>query len=61
MSEDQWKEQHKLFEAMFHQLQDMKQPVIAVVDGYALAGGFEIVLNCGFIIATGRPFSVCLR
>ncbi len=52
MSEDQWKEQHKLFEAMFHQLQDMKQPVIAVVDGYALAGGFEIVLNCDFIIAT---------
>ncbi|WP_455675745.1 enoyl-CoA hydratase/isomerase family protein [Pradoshia sp.] len=52
MSEDEWKEQHELFEAMFHQLQDMKQPVIAAVDGYALAGGFEIVLNCDFIIAT---------
>lgn len=52
MSEEEWKEQHELFEAMFHQIQDMKQPVIAVVDGYALAGGFEIVLNCDFIIAT---------
>jgi len=37
---------------MFHSLQDLKQPVIAEVDGYALAGGFEIVLNCDFIIAT---------
>jgi enoyl-CoA hydratase len=52
MSEAEWKEQHKLFEAMFHSLQDLKQPVIAEVDGYALAGGFEIVLNCDFIIAT---------
>ena len=52
MSEAEWKEQHKLFEAMFYQLQDLKQPVIAEVDGYALAGGFEIVLNCDFIIAT---------
>lgn len=52
MTEDEWKVQHKLFEDMFHQIQDMKQPVIAVVDGYALAGGFEIVLNCDFIIAT---------
>lgn len=43
--------QHELFQNMFNSLQDMKQPVIAVVDGYALAGGFEMILNCDMIVA----------
>ncbi|MDR7076101.1 enoyl-CoA hydratase/carnithine racemase [Neobacillus niacini] len=51
MTEQEWKEQHKLFEKMFYTLSDLPQPVIAAVDGYALAGGFEMVLNCDFIIA----------
>lgn len=51
MTEKEWKEQHLLFQQMFNTIQNMKQPVIAVVDGYALAGGFEIVLNCDMIIA----------
>lgn len=51
MTEEQWKKQHLLFQQMFNQIQDMKQPVIAVVDGYAIAGGFEIVLNCDMIVA----------
>jgi enoyl-CoA hydratase len=51
MTEQEWKEQHKLFEKMFYALADLPQPVIAAVDGYALAGGFELVLNCDFIIA----------
>lgn len=51
MTETEWKEQHLLFQQMFHSIQNMKQPVIAVVDGYALAGGFEIVLNCDMIVA----------
>jgi enoyl-CoA hydratase len=51
MTEQEWREQHKLFEKMFYALADLPQPVIAAVDGYALAGGFEIVLNCDFIIA----------
>ena len=51
MTETEWKNQHVLFQTMFNSIQDMKQPVIAVVDGYALAGGFEIVLNCDMIVA----------
>lgn len=51
MTETEWKEQHLLFQQMFNTIQNMKQPVIAVVDGYALAGGFEIVLNCDMIVA----------
>lgn len=51
MTEVEWKNQHQLFQQMFNCVQDLKQPVIAVVDGYALAGGFEIVLNCDMIVA----------
>ena len=51
MTEAEWKNQHLLFQKMFNAIHDMKQPVIAVVDGYALAGGFEIVLNCDMIVA----------
>ncbi len=51
MTEEEWREQHKLFEKMFYAIADLPQPVIAAVDGYALAGGFEIVLNCDFIVA----------
>jgi enoyl-CoA hydratase len=51
MTESEWHAQHELFQEMFSAIADMKQPVIAVVDGYALAGGFEIVLNCDMIVA----------
>src|SRR5690606_13448379 len=40
MTEEEWKEQHTLFEKMFYAIADLPQPVIAAVDGYALAGGF---------------------
>lgn len=51
MTEEEWRNQHKLFQKMFNSIQELKQPVIAVVDGYCLAGGFEIVLNCDMIVA----------
>ena len=55
MTDTEWKNQHLLFQRMFNAIQDMKQPVIAVVDGYALAGGFEIVLNCDIIVVANSP------
>jgi enoyl-CoA hydratase/carnithine racemase len=51
MTEEEWKAQHHLFEKMFYAIADLPQPVIAAVDGFALAGGFEIILNCDFIVA----------
>ncbi|MFJ8246869.1 enoyl-CoA hydratase/isomerase family protein [Peribacillus asahii] len=51
MTETEWRTQHQLFQNMFNSIQDLKQPVIAVVDGYALAGGFEMILNCDMIVA----------
>ncbi|GED29471.1 enoyl-CoA hydratase-related protein [Brevibacillus centrosporus] len=54
MSEAAWREQHRLFEQMFYAIADTPQPVLAAVDGYALAGGFELVLNCDFLVATTR-------
>lgn len=46
MSEETWHDQHRLFEKMFYSLADLPMPTIAVIDGYCLAGGMELALNC---------------
>lgn len=51
MSDSDWEEQHALFEQMIYALEDLPQPTIAAVSGYALAGGFELALNCDLMIA----------
>lgn len=52
MSDEDWRLQHQLFEDMVYALEDLSQPTIAIVDGFALAGGFELALNCDLIIAS---------
>lgn len=52
MSDQEWREQHSLFEKMIYTLEDLPQPTLAIVNGYALAGGFELALNCDLIIAS---------
>jgi enoyl-CoA hydratase len=51
MTDQQWEEQHQLFEEMFNTLATMDCPTITAMNGYALAGGLELALNTDMIIA----------
>jgi cyclohexa-1,5-dienecarbonyl-CoA hydratase len=42
------------FHNVFYSLFDLERPTIAVVDGYALGGGCEVVAACDMIIASDR-------
>ncbi len=37
---------------MMNRVENLKKPVIAAVNGFALAGGFELMLVCDFVIAS---------
>jgi len=39
-------------EEAFYAARSMKKPIICAVNGYAITGGFEIVLSCDIIIAS---------
>jgi len=47
-----WMRNRILMRAMFDSLRALPQPTIASVFGYALGGGFELVLNCDLVVAT---------
>lgn len=46
MTNEQWKQQHDIFEDAYELLRTFKFPVIAAVNGFALGGGMEMLLSC---------------
>lgn len=51
MTDEQWQDQHLIFERMIRAMVDCPVPIVAAVNGAAYAGGLEISLCADFIYA----------
>jgi len=52
MSDDDWRDQHVIFEQAALRLLHCPQPVIAAVEGFAMGGGCELAVLSDFVVAS---------
>lgn len=52
MTDDDWRDQHVIFEQAAFRLMRCPQPVIAAVEGFAMGGGCELAALSDFVVAS---------